>query len=94
MIDLDLFLSEIADAKPWADEPGVSGLVMSALETAEVVVAELRAAREAHSRIIRALDKFERDLAFTAPELTGMRIGLLREAIEDAFQPEDDEEAR
>jgi hypothetical protein len=46
MIDLDLFLSEIADAKPWADEPGISGLVMSALETAEVVVAELRAARQ------------------------------------------------
>jgi hypothetical protein len=61
-------------------------------EEADQAAAELRAAREVRDRILRALDKFERDLAFTAPELTGMRIGLLREAIEDAFQPEDDEE--
>jgi hypothetical protein len=38
--------------------------------------------------VMRALEKFERDLGFTAPELWGMRVQLLREAIEDAFEPE------
>jgi hypothetical protein len=37
------------------------------------------------AEVLGHVDRFERDLAFTAPELTGMRITLLRESIEDSF---------
>jgi hypothetical protein len=44
------------------------------------------------SRLMEAVDKFEMDLGFTAPELTGMRIEQLRErirtALEDCQTPE------
>jgi len=46
----------------------------------------------AKERVLAAVDRFERDLGFTAPELTGMRVSLLREAVEDAFADEEDEE--
>lgn len=36
--------------------------------------------------VMRALDKFESDLGFTAPELWPMRVQLLREAIEQAWE--------
>jgi len=52
VIDLDLVMEEIAQAKPWADEPGVDGVVMSTLETAEDLVAELRAARPMRELLI------------------------------------------
>jgi hypothetical protein len=53
------------------------------------LVAELRVAREAYSAVVQAVDKFERDLGFTAPELWPMRLRLLREAIEDAYDRHD-----
>jgi hypothetical protein len=37
------------------------------------------------AEVLGHVDRFERDLGFTAPELTGMRITLLRESIEDSF---------
>jgi hypothetical protein len=55
---------------------------------------ELRAAREARDLCLRAVDKFERDLGFTAPELVPMRIRLLREGIEGAFEPDPEAAAR
>lgn len=39
-----------------------------------------------------AITKFERDLGFTAPELTGMRIQQLRERIDALIDEPDDGE--
>lgn len=52
----------------------------------EEQIAEIR--REA----LAAVDKFERDLGFTAPELWPMRIQQLRAGIEGAFTEKDDDD--
>ena len=36
--------------------------------------------------VIAAIDKFERDLGFTAPELTSMRIEQLRGTVRSIFE--------
>jgi hypothetical protein len=43
-------------------------------------------------RLGEAVDRFEKSLGFTAPELIGMRIGLLREEILEALEDEDGDE--
>lgn len=43
-------------------------------------------------RLIEAVDRFEKSLAFSAPELIGMRIEQMREQIRDALEDEGDEE--
>lgn len=42
--------------------------------------------------VLAAIDKFESDLGFTAPELTGMRIEQLRGMVRGVFEPDDDDE--
>jgi hypothetical protein len=42
-------------------------------------------------RLIEAVDRFEKSLAFSAPELIGMRIEQMREQIRDALEDEGDE---
>src|ERR1019366_1114357 len=37
-------------------------------------------------QVLAAIDKFESDLGFTAPELIPMRIGQLREMVRDVFE--------
>lgn len=44
-VDLDIFLREVDEAKPWADMPGIPSFVMDVLETAAALAVELRAAR-------------------------------------------------
>jgi hypothetical protein len=41
--------------------------------------------------VLAAIDKFEAGLGFTAPELTGMRIGELRDRVRDVFEPDEDD---
>jgi hypothetical protein len=43
-------------------------------------------------RLIEAVDRFEKSLAFSAPELIGMRIEQMREQIRDALEDEGDGE--
>jgi hypothetical protein len=45
-------------------------------------------------QVLAAVDKFETDLGFTAPELIPMRIGQLREMIRDVFEPDDEDEPK
>lgn len=50
------------------------------------VMAEMtRLYQQRRDAVMAALDRFQRNLAFTAPELTGMRIRQLREEIASAF---------
>lgn len=42
--------------------------------------------------VLAAIGKFEADLGFTAPELTGMRIDQLRGRVGEIFEPADDED--
>lgn len=44
-------------------------------------------------QVLAAIDKFESDLGFTAPEMIPMRIGLLREMVRDVFEPGDEPKA-
>jgi hypothetical protein len=45
---------------------------------------------EIRDEILAAIDRFERDLGFTAPELIGMRIDELRGMVRGAFEEADD----
>lgn len=54
--------------------------VPDALEQSAALLEQAKAAA------LAAVDRFEADLGFTAPELHPMRIGLLREQILDAFE--------
>lgn len=36
--------------------------------------------------VLDAIETFDKNLGFTAPELWGMRLKQLREAVEDAFE--------
>jgi hypothetical protein len=51
-----------------------------------VAETQLPTLEEAQAAVLAAVDRFESDLGFTAPELWGMRIAQLRERIQDAFE--------
>ena len=42
-------------------------------------------------RVLKSLDRFERDLGFTAPELWVARVRELRAEIESAWDKEEDD---
>jgi hypothetical protein len=44
------------------------------------------------AEVLAAVDRFERNLGFTAPELIGMRIDELRGQIKGAFEEDGDDD--